>query len=1123
LAISGSGWQNAEINRPWPNDGEVDMDEPDLNVVDPATVLDGLAAEVAVLDLDGVIVEVNDRWQQFGAANGGDPVTCGVGASYLAVCAASDDDDAARDIGQAIRAALRGDLGVAAVVEIPCHSPDGDRWFDVAISSRTNHSGTAIGATVMLTPVTARKQQQLETEQFRDVRELRFRDALAALFATTRQATSLGEVYLAVAEGARAVADADSAVVNLVDDHGETAVTVAASGANAESLAGHRTPIEASMSATIITTGQPRLIKDATADKAVWQPAASIAPIRSVVAAPLSTNHGAFGLVGANTIYGGRVFTDIDLQYLVQYSTFAALSIETAQRLLAPTPQSERSALPPSLPVASVGSLRPLTDLDEVEAWAIVEASPDGMILADEHGTILLVNAQIEELFGYDRGDLLGKTVEELLPDRKRQVHTAHRTRYRAQPRARAMGTGLDLLARRKDGTEFAVEVSLSPIDTGTSVRVVATVRDISSRVAAEAFNHAVQQSIHAARDSVFMFSPDTLKFSYVNDSAVAQLGYSRDELLSMSPLHIKPNFTDIQFRDLLAPMLDGTQTAHVFTTVHRRKDGRDLPVELSLEYPPAAGPGQPRMFVAFARDITERVQADEVIRASEQAFRFAFDEAPVGMATASISSPKDRTITAVNQAFADFLGYTRDELLTRTFASLTHPDDRNLDEEAATELAAGTRTAYTAQKRYLHADGHSAWAWLHSRILTNAEGEPASVLAHIVDIGDQKIAEAERARHASFLAGLAEVRSSVLIGRPLEETLGIVCTSVVKLVDADMAIISAPDHDHDVMRHLAFDSTATQQLVPDAFPIDQPLRNALHGEAFMSSRLADDTRVSEHNRLESGTLDTVTAVMVVPITTDTGTSKLLFVSNQRTGHFTETELETAQRFAAEAATAIALNEARQTETKLRVLEVRERLARDLHDRVIQGLFAAGMGLQSVQTLAAPTVAKRIGDTVEQLDQTIGDLRSAIFGLNTVESSSAADELATIFTNAAQHLGFKPTVTYRGDPDELPGVVLEQLGPTLIEALSNISHHANATAADISLTCTPTTVELAVTDDGDGIDPNAAHGHGLQNVKARAQRLNGTATLTPAHDGGTTLTWTATTARPQRTPSPTPH
>lgn len=1098
-------------------DAEVDMEKPDLQAINTPTLFRGLSAEVAVLDLDGIIVEVSDEWRESGARNAADPAACGVGASYLDLSAAADASDAAQDVEQAIRTALRGELAAAAVVEIQCDSANERRWLDVAVSSRTDSTGATTGATVMLAPVTARRLQQLEDAQFRNVRELRFRDALTALFATTRQTTSLSEIYLAVAEGARSVADADYAVVELLDDHGQTTVIVAASGGYAESLSGQRTPVGTSLSGNIVTTGQPRLVADATSDANVRQPTVAAGLLHSVVAAPLLSADKPFGLITAKTVDGGRVFTDIDLHYLSQYSTFAALSIETAQRLLAP---QSSSALPPPPPIVSLGSLRPLTDLDEVESWAMVESSPDGMILADEHGTMLLVNAQIEELFGYDRGDLLGKTVEELLPDRHRQVHAAHRTRYRVQPTARAMGSGLDLLGRRQDGTEFPVEVSLSPIDTAAGVRVVATVRDVSDRLATEAFSHAVQHSIDTARDSVFMFSPDTLAFTYVNDGAVQQLGYSRDELLSMSPLHIKPNFTSDQFRELLAPMLAGTRTAHVFTTIHRRKDGHDLPVEISLEYPPAVGLGQPRMFVAFARDITERVRAEAAVLESQQAFRVAFDEAPVGMATALVSSPADRKISAANQALADFLGYSREELLTKTFASITHPDHRDAAEDAMTEIAAGTRTTYSAQTRYLHASGHSVWAWLHSRILTNTVGETATMLAHIVDIGDLKIAEAERTRHASFLAGIADVRSSVLAGRPLEKTLEIVCSSVVEIIDADMAIISAPDRRHHVMRHLAFDSTMTKHLFPDTFPIDQPLRSVLAGEPFMSSQLANDPRVGEQNRLESGALANVAAAMVVPIPTGTVINKLLFISSQREGHFTQTDLETAKSFATEAATAIALNEARQTETKLRVLEVRERLARDLHDRVIQGLFAAGMGLQSVQKLAAPDVALRISDAVEQLDQTISELRSAIFDLNAVESSSAAEELSAVFANAEKHLGFKPTVSYQGDPDDIKGVVLEQLCPTLIEALSNISQHASATTTDITLACTPSTVELTVSDNGVGIDPRATPGHGLQNIQARAQRLNGTATLTAADGGGTTLVWTAAIAPQRGQPTP---
>jgi len=131
--------------------------------------------------------------------------------------------------------------------------------------------------------------------------------------------------------------------------------------------------------------------------------------------------------------------------------------------------------------------LQPLADLDEAVTWAMVESSPDGMLLANEHGVLMLVNEQIETLFGYDRGELLGLAVETLLPERHRNVHTAHRTRYRAAAISRAMGGDLALIGRRQDGTEFPVEVLLSPITTTQGLRVVATVRDITERLATEA------------------------------------------------------------------------------------------------------------------------------------------------------------------------------------------------------------------------------------------------------------------------------------------------------------------------------------------------------------------------------------------------------------------------------------------------------------------------------------------------------------------------------------------------------------------------------------------------------------------------------------------------------------
>src|SRR3954454_91109 len=118
---------------------------------------------------------------------------------------------------------------------------------------------------------------------------------------------------------------------------------------------------------------------------------------------------------------------------------------------------------------------------------ALVDTAPDGIVMADEDGTILFANRQAESLFGFGRDEMLGRSVDDLLPERLRKVHGAHRTRYRAQPRLRVMGAGLLLFGRRTDGTEIPVEISLSPLPSDEGLRVVAVVRDVSERVLADA------------------------------------------------------------------------------------------------------------------------------------------------------------------------------------------------------------------------------------------------------------------------------------------------------------------------------------------------------------------------------------------------------------------------------------------------------------------------------------------------------------------------------------------------------------------------------------------------------------------------------------------------------------
>ncbi len=137
----------------------------------------------------------------------------------------------------------------------------------------------------------------------------------------------------------------------------------------------------------------------------------------------------------------------------------------------------------------------------------LLEAAPDAMVILRGDRTIWLVNAQVERLFGYRREELLGQPVEILVPARFREAHAQHRERYLAAPRPRPMGAGLDLLGRRKDGSEFPVEISLSPMPTEQGTFVTGAIRDITDRKRAELERQRAQDAVRQLNKELEAFS----------------------------------------------------------------------------------------------------------------------------------------------------------------------------------------------------------------------------------------------------------------------------------------------------------------------------------------------------------------------------------------------------------------------------------------------------------------------------------------------------------------------------------------------------------------------------------------------------------------------------------------
>ena len=136
--------------------------------------------------------------------------------------------------------------------------------------------------------------------------------------------------------------------------------------------------------------------------------------------------------------------------------------------------------MPEPLPMPESGSS------SDARFQSFLEVAPDPIVIVDMYGAIAIVNRQTELIFGYTRAELIGQPVEVLVPDDVRAVHIAHRHRYAAEPRTRPMGVGLDLYGRRKDGSSFPVEISLSPLHTESEALIVSIIRDITSRKQAE-------------------------------------------------------------------------------------------------------------------------------------------------------------------------------------------------------------------------------------------------------------------------------------------------------------------------------------------------------------------------------------------------------------------------------------------------------------------------------------------------------------------------------------------------------------------------------------------------------------------------------------------------------------
>ena len=246
----------------------------------------------------------------------------------------------------------------------------------------------------------------------------------------------------------------------------------------------------------------------------------------------------------------------------------------------------------------------------------VIASAPDAIVQVDESGRIVLVNRAAERLFGYDRGELLGRPVESLLPERFRAAHERDRSRFMARPALRPMGEGLVLHARRRDGCELPVEISLSPHRSAAGLVVTTTIRDVSERVRAESALRASEARYRAllehAPDAIVVLDAAARRFAQVNQEAERLFGLSRERLLELGPVELSPprqpdgrHSSESALEKIDAAIAGQTPR---FEWVHRAGDGREIPCEIRLVRLPDPG----RILIRGSiTDISERKRAE--------------------------------------------------------------------------------------------------------------------------------------------------------------------------------------------------------------------------------------------------------------------------------------------------------------------------------------------------------------------------------------------------------------------------------------------------------------------------------------------------------------------------------
>ena len=360
----------------------------------------------------------------------------------------------------------------------------------------------------------------------------------------------------------------------------------------------------------------------------------------------------------------------------------------------------------------------------------VIEAAPDAFVIINQTGRIILVNSQTEKLFGYKRQELLDQAVEILVPERFRPKHPGYRTGFFGAPRARAMGAGLDLWGLRKDGTEFPVEISLSPLETEEGLLATAAIRDITERKRTEASLRRMATVVTDSNDAITIQDLDG-KISAWNRGAERMYGYTESEARAMNVQETIPAAKRQEALEFMKRVQEEEITS--FETQRLTKDGRTLDVWLTVTKLVDEA-GKSIGIATTERNITERKRTEASLRRMATVVTDSNDAITI--------QDLDGKISAWNRGAERMYGYTESEARAMNVQETIPAAKRQEALEFMKRVQEEEITSFETQR--LTKDGRTLDVWLTVTKLVDEAGKSIGIATTERNITERKRTEEE-------------------------------------------------------------------------------------------------------------------------------------------------------------------------------------------------------------------------------------------------------------------------------------------------------------------------------------------------------------------------------------------